>query len=198
MVQNRTLYKNRTLISEVYFSKQTDKKFREMNVNMMVRFLVEGDPRGKQRPKFASRGGFAKAYTPKETREYERKVRASYQRDCDDLKLEGPIEARIYANFGIPKSISKKKRKEMIGTYHMSKPDCDNIEKIILDPINEVAYDDDKQVCKLLAEKKYSEVPCIIVELEELNKKPSKEVICPIHFVDENGNMIDELFRRNI
>lgn len=165
-------------------------------MNVLVRFMVLGDPRGKERPKFARRGAYTKAYTPAKTREYERKVRSAYQRYCNDLKLEGPISANIYSEFSIPKSLSKKKKELLDGSYHTQKPDNDNIVKIVLDPINEVAFDDDKQVAVVNAEKRYGSTPRVVVELEELNKKPATKVISPIYFVDEKGNRIDELFRR--
>lgn len=163
---------------------------------MYVRFMVLGDPKGKERPKFARRGRFVQAYTPKQTVAYERRVKESYLEDCSSVYLEGPIEARITGIFKVPKSVSKKKKQELLGDYCLTKPDGDNIGKIILDPLNNVAYDDDRQVCDLSVTKIYGEIPRVVVELEEINKKPKEKCICPIHFYDDEGNEIDELFRR--
>ena len=53
--------------------------------------------------------------------------------------------------------------------HHTKKPDCDNIAKSILDALNNVAYYDDSQICKLSVEKYYGEVPKVIVSLNEIN-----------------------------
>ena len=164
---------------------------------MVVKFMVLGDPKGKQRPKFSRQGKFVRAYTPKQTVKYEEKVKTEYINQVDQ-RLQGPIGAKITSYFQIPKSVSRKKRQKMIGEYHTNKPDTDNIGKIILDPLNDVAFDDDKQVCQLTVEKYYGETPGVIVELRELIKRPGeKDLICPLHFHDVNGHEIDEILRRS-
>lgn len=164
---------------------------------MVVKFMVLGDPKGKQRPKFSRQGKFVRTYTPKQTVDYEEKVRNEYIRQVDE-RLQGPIGAKITGYFQVPKSASKKKKAELIGEFHTVKPDTDNIGKIILDPLNDVAFDDDKQVCKLAVEKYYGETPGVVVELKELRKRPGeKELICPLHFYDKNGHEIDEILRRS-
>ncbi len=47
----------------------------------------------------------------------------------------------------------------------MKKPDLDNIAKIILDSLNQIAFKDDSQVTSLRVEKVYSERPCVEVRL---------------------------------
>ena len=49
------------------------------------------------------------------------------------------------------------------------KPDLDNISKIILDALNKVAFNDDKQVAQLSITKRYGEQPFVKVYLEEYN-----------------------------
>ncbi len=50
--------------------------------------------------------------------------------------------------------------------YVLKKCDCDNIAKIILDSLNKIAYDDDKQVAELEVKKFYSSNPRVEVELK--------------------------------
>ena len=45
----------------------------------------------------------------------------------------------------------------------LKKPDCDNIAKIILDSLNGVLYDDDKQITSIIVYKKYSENPNVTI-----------------------------------
>lgn len=137
---------------------------------MEVTFEVIGEPKGKQRPRFARTGKFTRAYTPKETVQYENYVRLSYLNAVGETKLEGAIAATIIGIFPIPKSVSKKQR-ELMRTgkiLHTKKCDADNLAKCIADGLNGIAYDDDKQICKLYVEKKYGEEPKVIVTLKEL------------------------------
>ena len=45
------------------------------------------------------------------------------------------------------------------------KPDIDNIAKVVLDALNDVAYGDDTQVVSLCMAKKYAESPRVEVEI---------------------------------
>ena len=51
---------------------------------------------------------------------------------------------------------------------HTKKIDCDNLCKTILDALNGIAYDDDKQVCMLYVEKRYGGFPKVKVRLKEI------------------------------
>ena len=136
---------------------------------MKVKFCVLGEPKGKGRPRVSTRNGFARAYPPKDTANYENLVRYTYQSDVG-VMLQGDITARITAYFPIPKSVSKKQRQAMLDGVipHTKKPDCDNIAKIILDSVHEVAYDDDKQIYRIVVEKWYSDVPRVEIDLENM------------------------------
>lgn len=48
------------------------------------------------------------------------------------------------------------------------KPDIDNIAKVILDSLNDIAYHDDTQVVSLCVVKKYAETPRVEVEIQTL------------------------------
>lgn len=108
-----------------------------------IKFTIEGEPKGKGRPRF-TRGGHA--YTPKETVEYEEWVRASYLKAGKVYFANEELGMEIKAYYKIPKSTSKKKRAEMVHTRPTKKPDYDNVAKIVTDALNEVAYADDKQI----------------------------------------------------
>ena len=52
----------------------------------------------------------------------------------------------------------------------MKKPDCDNVVKIVLDSLNKIAYDDDKQVVELTVLKRWTfDNERIKFEMEEIN-----------------------------
>ena len=145
-------------------------EFDESLIKHKINFSVPGKPFGKQRPRVVTRGGFARAYTPKETVNYENLIKVSYSQAVGDIKLKGPIKANIEGVFPIPKSSSKKEKELMIQGKipHTKKPDCDNMAKCVLDALNNIAYDDDSQVCRLSINKIYGESPKINVTLEEI------------------------------
>ena len=134
-----------------------------------VRFTVLGTPKGKGRPRFAVMKKGVRAFTPTETANYENLVKLSYQQECGDIKLEGELEADIKAYFIPPASTSKKKKEQMLKgeIAYTHKPDLDNIVKILLDSLNGIAYDDDRQIVSLKIEKGYAEKAGVVVELRE-------------------------------
>ena len=139
---------------------------------MEVKFEVLGTPVGKGRPKFSTRGGYARAITPEKTVNYENLVKLSYSFTCGQTVLQGAIKAQIKAFFPIPKSTSKKMTVKMESgeVFHTHRPDADNIVKAILDALNGVAYHDDSQVVHVDIVKLYSANPRAEIILTELSE----------------------------
>ena len=135
---------------------------------MTFTFEIVGEPQGKGRPRFSTRGGFVKTYTPEKTASYENFVKVCYLNKYKGQKLDGEIIAEIIAYFSIPNSFSKKKRAQAIeGKIRPTKkPDTDNIAKTILDSLNGIAFEDDKQVVALLVKKLYGEEAKVVVSLK--------------------------------
>lgn len=129
---------------------------------------MPGEPCGKQRPRVVQRNGFAQAYTPAKTANYETLVQYEYSRQCGHEFLgEGPVRMDIVAYFGIPKSVSKRKRAAMISgaIVPTKKPDADNIGKLVADSLNGLAYKDDSQVVWMDIKKRYAEIPHVDIEI---------------------------------
>ena len=82
---------------------------------MEIKFTIPGPPKGKQRPRICRVNGRSMAYTPKETIEYERLVRASYTA-VSKVKFERnlPIEISILALYSVPKYVSRKTKELML------------------------------------------------------------------------------------
>ena len=135
-----------------------------------MHLIIQGNPIGKGRPRVTTRGGFARAYTPRRTADYESSIVTAYKQQIpSNYKLEGPIKANIKAYFKLPNSTTKKDKALMLSNIikHTHKPDIDNIEKSILDALNGLAYEDDSQIVKLSAEKFYSEYPRLELYMKE-------------------------------
>jgi len=138
---------------------------------MRVSFTVLGDPVGKGRPRFSTRGKFVKAYTPEKTVNYETLVKLEYERQCFGEKFDAdiPLDMRITAYLPIPKSVSKKKQKLMAERKirPLKKPDSSNITKAIEDALNKVAYFDDSQIVDSQCRRFYGEEPRVVVTIQE-------------------------------
>lgn len=132
-----------------------------------MKFEVIGKIKGKARPRLGKFG----TYTPTDTVNYENLVKISYLNSKGINLHDKPIKMQIQAIFEPPKSISQKKREELLkGEPVLKKPDVDNIEKIVADALNKIAYDDDSQICDMSIIKKYGEQEKLIIELEEICK----------------------------
>ena len=131
-----------------------------------MEIIVEGKFVGKQRPRI---GRYGNVYTPQKTKDYEELIRQEYIRNFGERRTNAPVSIEIIAYFEIPKSWSKKKKEQAcLGIIKpTTKPDIDNITKTILDALNGVAYEDDKQVvyCSIL--KWYSIEPKVAINIRE-------------------------------
>ena len=136
----------------------------------MREFKIPGKAQAKQRPRIGRSGV---VYTPKETLVYENYVKmcySDYARQFEWLPYENQVKAEIDVLVAVPKSDSKAKKKAKIeGVIRPTvKPDCDNLAKSILDSLNGLAYQDDKQVVELFVKKYYAENAEVRVRLSEV------------------------------
>ena len=121
-------------------------------------FIVACKPQGKARPRFSRKSGVV--YTPAKTAKYEKTIAKAYMEaggKC--IPADCYVSVNVSAFFPIPKSYSRAKRKACIDRELRpdKKPDMDNILKAVLDALNKVAYEDDKQVVELIGRKYYTE-----------------------------------------
>ena len=136
-----------------------------------VSFEIPGAPVAKGRPRLTTRGGFARAYTPKKTASFEARVALAAQQAMAGAEpIEGPVKLTIFVLLPIPQSWSKKKQ-EMAANRDIlpcSRPDLDNYLKAVCDGSNEIVWRDDSQVVRVDASKVYSTVPGIAVTVERI------------------------------
>lgn len=121
-------------------------------------FIVDGKPQGKQRPRFSRIS--KTVYTPTKTAKYEKQIAKAYTESGGKcIPADCYVSVSVSAFFPVPKSYSKKKREDCLERILRpdKKPDMDNILKVVLDALNEVAYEDDKQVVELIGRKYYTE-----------------------------------------
>lgn len=131
---------------------------------MRVKFIVEGEPVGKQRPRLYRN----RIYTPEKTKIYECKVKKAYT-DATDHYFEGYTRLTVNAYYSIAKSDSKKKKAmKLSGELRPDKtPDIDNVIKMV-DGLNGIAFKDDSCIVEVIGNKYFSDNPRVEFILEDV------------------------------
>jgi Holliday junction resolvase RusA-like endonuclease len=138
---------------------------------MQIHFQVEGDPKGKGRPRFSRFGKFTKVYTDKQTLDYETLIKSFAAEAMGSTDpLETAVSVFLYIRHPVPQSYSKKRTEACLSGLEQpcKKPDIDNIAKTYLDGMNGVVFLDDTQVVDLHVKKVYSAVPGVNVMVMEV------------------------------
>ncbi len=109
---------------------------------------------GKRRPRFRRTPVGVQTYTDRRTLNDEADISLAYKSASIDsygcvLKTEGPVAITIETYQQLPRS----KPKCITEEKDLFKPDIDNIAKLVMDALNDVAYKDDKQVTHLAIKK---------------------------------------------
>ena len=155
-----------------------------------IKFVVHGDPFGKQRPVFHN--GYI-ATTPKKTLDYEEYVRSEYMVQVRREKLSDAacLEVDIDAYFAIPDGTPQWQIPLMLEKLIRppKKPDWDNIGKVITDALNKIAYHDDAYIVTGIVRKYFSDKPRVEVEIKELaclTPKARKKDLVKFYEIFEN------------
>lgn len=131
-----------------------------------IRFTIIGGAVGQGRPKFSTFNDRAIAYEPSKSRNEKALYRYVAQQAMQEAGINPfpssmPISVVIKSYREIPKSKPKWFKeaalREMV--VPVTKPDCDNVCKLILDAVTETCFMDDKCVYKLEYESFYSDTP---------------------------------------
>ena len=131
-----------------------------------MKFEIDGQPQGKARPRITRYSH----YTPQKTKDYEYYIKQCFMVAGGRMIEQGKaISMTLTAVYQIPKSFTKKKQAAAsLGEIKpLTKPDIDNVIKVVCDALNGVAYKDDTQITSVTAIKYYGEQPKITVYLEE-------------------------------
>jgi Holliday junction resolvase RusA-like endonuclease len=143
-----------------------------------IEIEIPGIPIAKKRPRFARRGKFVTTYNSQETEEGRMLWDIHRQLPPGWSPINAPI--KITTNFFMnrPKSHYKSGKnsntiKNNAPLLHTSKPDLDNLQKMVYDCFNQVVWVDDSCVCESKGKKEYSDTPRteIIVEVIQDGEK---------------------------
>jgi len=135
-----------------------------LKTDNVISFVVEGEPQGKGRPRFARRGKFVTTYTPKATSDYEDVIELKARLEMAKNGFDGwhnnePLFIRVNAFYPIRKSYSNAV-KQMIKDNLLlptKKPDVDNVLKCVMDALNGIVWHDDAQIVNAKITKEYGD-----------------------------------------
>jgi Holliday junction resolvase RusA-like endonuclease len=148
-----------------------------------IRFVVEGNPVGKQRPRFSWAGAEIWTYTPQKTKDYERLVQDNYylqigKKGVGYFEPQEPVFMLIDAVFRIPKGFTKADREKAVRgeILPLKRADVDNIAKVCMDALTGYAYHDDAQVVEVYCRKVYGENQRVVIRMSNEPLMEPKEV----------------------
>jgi Holliday junction resolvase RusA-like endonuclease len=123
---------------------------------LAVTFTIAGEPVPQPRPRVSTRGGFARAYVPKEHPVHAyRKAIAEAADEAGLVAQDEPLNVVIDAVFKRPKSHLNKAGVKPTAP-RLPRPDVDNLAKAVLDALQDV-IGDDTNVARLVVEKSYGQ-----------------------------------------
>ena len=137
----------------------------------IITITIPGEPVAKGRPRITTRDGFAHAYTPKKTRDYEALVDAEARKVMGLRKpLEGPLAVEVNAFMPVPASWSLTKKLAAVAQTILptSRPDLTNIVKAAEDALNGIVWRDDSQIVSLIMTKEYGARPRLVIAVRGL------------------------------
>lgn len=140
-----------------------------------IMFIIPGDVV----PWARSGGGRTVArFTPKRQRDYMGMIRAEAHKAMSAFPgpFAGPLKLTVVAVYLWPKSTTKARMAAVDGAWKTTKPDGDNISKIIKDAMNAIVYVDDAQVCESSCWKILGPKAGLLVEVSSLEGIPAPAI----------------------
>ena len=131
----------------------------------MIEFFVPGKPVAQSRPRFARRGNFVQTYDATPAKDYKSWIKSCALDHMDQFSVpmftrDIPLVMILVVNVERPKA--KKK-----ALFPVTKPDCDNFAKGVMDALESILYQADQQIVRLVVSKHYSDRPGVTVTISE-------------------------------
>lgn len=137
----------------------------------MIKFTVHGNPKALKRHRTFRRGDLVGSYDPSKGDKSDFLALAHKHRPRKpiDYAIQLTITfimPRPKAHYGTGRNAGK--LKDSAPTYHISRPDLDNMVKFICDALEGVFWANDTVISKIEASKGYDENPRTIIEISKL------------------------------
>ncbi|MEK1296894.1 RusA family crossover junction endodeoxyribonuclease [Limosilactobacillus fermentum] len=141
---------------------------------MIFEFDIE--PVEQARPRATRFGKSIRIYDPKKVTVFKRQLGILAKQQMLDRGLEpydGPLEVCMEFYRPVQASISQKELTRRLSGVHRPtvKPDLSNYIKALEDGLNGIIWIDDNRIVQIVAEKKYSDRPRIVIEVNKVDKR---------------------------
>ena len=141
----------------------------------MVKLIISipAEPVAQGRSRLSSRGGFARAYDPPKSRSWKAFVadyaETAMKKAGIEAPIDGPLLVKVRFAFPLPKSQYRKKAKP--ASWHMKRPDLDNLYKGLIDGMEGIVYHRDAEIVKVVMDKiivEQGKAPYVNVSIETI------------------------------
>lgn len=136
-----------------------------------VTVTIPGTPVPKGRPRL----GGGHTYTPAATKQATLDAGMLMRAACPE-PFDGPLAVKMRFYYEMPKSRPQRERRrldEVGNVWKHTRPDVDNLVKLILDAGNLILWDDDGVVVRISAQKEYAHDARTVVEVLTLDGEPA-------------------------
>jgi len=136
---------------------------------MRIKFQVLGNPQAQKRHRSSSRGKFIHNYDPSAKDKKDFLLQAMPYKP--KIPPTSPIYLTVWFCMPRPKShygTGKNQGvvKDSAPTWHTARPDIDNLFKLMADSLNGVFWKDDSQICSVIAQKLYRDIPRTVIQID--------------------------------
>lgn len=140
-----------------------------------MRFEFNIEPVEQARPRATRFGKGIRLYDPKKVTVFKQQLGMLARQQMLDRGLEpydGPLEVCMEFYRPVQESISKTERARRLSGVHRPtvKPDLSNYIKALEDGLNGIIWIDDNRIVQIVAEKKYSDRPYIVIEVNKVDE----------------------------
>lgn len=140
-----------------------------------MRFEFDIAPVEQARPRATRMGKGIRMYDPQKVAAFKRQLGMLARQQMLDRGLEpfdGPLEVCMEFHRPVQASISQRERaRRLSGTHRPTvKPDLSNYVKALEDALNGIIWIDDNRIVQIVAEKKYSDRPRIVIKVNKVDE----------------------------
>lgn len=140
-----------------------------------MKFKFDIAPVEQARPRATRMGKEIRLYDPKKVAIFKRQLGMLARQQMLDRGLEpfdGPLEVCMEFYRPVQASLSRKERARRLSGAHRPtvKPDLSNYIKALEDGLNGIILVDDNRIVQIVAEKKYSDRPRIVIEVNKVDE----------------------------
>lgn len=140
-----------------------------------MRFEFDIEPVEQARPRAVRFGTGVRMYDPKKVAVYKKQLGYLARHEMQERGLkpfDGELAVRFEFYRQVQSSLSKTERARRLSGVHRPtvKPDLSNYIKALEDGLNGIIWIDDNRIVQIVAEKKYSDRPYIVIEVNKVDE----------------------------